>query len=229
MKDVRFLKYTGKRHLEMYYSGREGRIKALEQILPTLEREGTLATIRHKGAKVYFIPRKNGKKILHLEHEVACTQILVSLWRCRMEESEIMPERVFRGNDIVPDFGLRYSARRGTMLLCEFCTEKNFSHGGVVKGKLTRYVKALTVIEEKAEREATVLFVIDADRRRIREFVERMKPVLSEGISGLTGEARYPFFFADYKTFKSVPIGKALTSKIYLWHDGKEWALTDHD
>jgi hypothetical protein len=179
---------------------------------------------------VYFRPRKNQKEILILEHELACTEILIRLWRCRMEESEIMPERVFRGSYIVPDFGLRFSDTRGTMLLCEFCTEKNFSHGGVVKGKLTRYAKGLSAIEEKAEREATVLFVIDADRRRIKKFIQRAKPDLSEPIvSGISGEARYPFFFTDYETFKAIPMGKALVSHIYLWHDGKEWPLTNHD
>jgi hypothetical protein len=38
-----------------------------------------------------------------------------------------------------------------------------------------------------------------------------------------------PFFFTDYETLKSVPIGQALAAKIYFWHDGNEWSLSNHD
>jgi hypothetical protein len=230
LKIVRIFKFITRRQLEEFFYGKARRSKALEQILPILEREGSLKFIRHKGSKVYFLPRKNGKKIIHLEHEVACTKILIRLWRCRMEESEIMPERVFRGFYIVPDFGLRYSDSRGSMLLVEFLTERTFEHGGVAKSKITRFINGLSAIEEKAGREATILFVIDTKRQRVKEFIRRMEPVLGEPlISNSTGEARYPFFFTDYEKFLSVPIGKALTSRIYFWHDGKEWALTNHD
>jgi hypothetical protein len=230
LKIIRIFKFITKHQLEEFFYGKERRSKALEKILPELEREGNLKSIRHKGSKVYYLPRKNGKRTNNIEHEVACTQSLLRFWRCRPEESEIMPERVFRGFFIVPDFGLRFSESRGTMLLGEFCTEKNFNHGGVVKSKITRYTKGLSAIEEKAGREATVLFVIDTQRQRVKEFIRRLQPVLEDAaISDSAGETRYPFFFTDFETFLSVPIGKALTSRIYFWHDGKEWALTNHD
>jgi hypothetical protein len=38
-----------------------------------------------------------------------------------------------------------------------------------------------------------------------------------------------PFFFTDYQTLKSVPVGEALTAKIYFWKDGNEWRLTEND
>jgi hypothetical protein len=230
LKIIRIFKFITRRQLEDFFYGKERRSKALEQILPEMERAGSLKSIRHKGSKVYYLPRKNGRMTNYLEHEVACTEILIRLWRCRMEESEIMPERAFRGFYIVPDFGLRFSESRGTMLLGEFCTERNFNHGGVVKSKITRYIKGLSAIEEKASREATVLFVIDAKRQKVAEFIRRMQPVLEDAaISDSAGEGRYPFFFTDYEKFLSIPIGKALTSRIYFWHDGKEWALTNHD
>ena len=55
-----------------------------------------------------------------------------------------------------------------------------------------------------------------------------MKSLLDEPIfCDFAGEPRYPFFFTDYLTFKTVPVGKALTANIYFWHDGKEWRLTN--
>jgi hypothetical protein len=182
------------------------------------------------GEKVYSPARKNRVKPVSLPHEVEVTEILLLLWLCRKEESELVPERVFRGNAIVPEGGIRYSDRRGTMLAFEYCTRNNFNHGGVMKGKLTRYRKHLAKIETKFERSVNVLFVIDIERDTVSRFVSRMKPFLDEPvISSTGGEERYPFFFTDYETFKAVPIGKALTEKIYFWHDGNEWRLTNND
>ena len=99
-----------------------------------------------------------------------------------------------------------------------------------MKSKITRYKKSLSDIEAKFMRNITVLFIIDIERYKVKEFVRRMKRVLNEPVfSDPVGSSRHPFFFTDYQTFKSVPVGKALTVNIYFWRDGNEWRLTNND
>jgi hypothetical protein len=228
--------------------GTQKRVKALEKLLPELEREGVLRSQRHKGKKVYSIPRKRKGKPVSMDHELACALILVLLWRCRMEESEIVPEKAFRGFGIVPEAGIRYSKERGTMLIFEYETEKD--HARATKGKITRYIKYLPLMEAKFQRKIKVLFVLHIDRAEVKDFVKGLglqfrkvdfwdyddtgeredgsaggvPPPLSEG-------DRFPldpFFFTDFKTLKSVS-GDLLKAKIYFWKDGNEWRLTGND
>ena len=230
LKWVRFFRYVKRSQLALLFMGTRQRIKALEVALPALERGGKITSTWLDGEKVYSPVRKNLVRPVSLEHEVEVTEILILLWRCRMEESELVPERTLRGHAVVPEGGIRYSKERGTGLVFEYCTRKNFNHGGVMKSKITRYQKHLARIEAKLRRSVNVLFVIDIDRDTVRRFVFRMQPLLDVPvISSLTGEERYPFFFTDYQTFTSVPVGQALTAKIYFWHDGKEWRLTNND
>ena len=99
-----------------------------------------------------------------------------------------------------------------------------------MNSKITRYKKYLPAMEEKVRRNITVLFIIDIDRNKVKEFVIRTKGILSEPVlSILAGTSIFPFFFTDYQTFKTVSVGKALTAKIYFWQDGKEWGLTEND
>ena len=228
LKAVRVFRWVTRLALTLYFGGMTKRIKSLETLLPILEREGKLSVEWHKGEKVYSMPRKKKVEPVSLDHEIACADIFVRLWRCRMEESEIFPERRFRGFGIVPEGGIRYSEDRNSMLIFEYCTRSNFNHGGVMKSKLTRYKTHLPDIEAKVKRNITVLFVIDIDRSKVREFVVKMEQILCEPVfSDLAGEPRYPFFFTDYQTFKTIPVGDVLTANIYFWHDAKEWRLTN--
>jgi len=249
---VRIFRWVTRSTLELYFGGAERRMKTLEKFLPVLEREGQLNSEMHRGAKVYSIPRKENVRPVSMDHEIACADIHVRLWRCRMGESEIFTERAFRGFGIVPEGGIRYSEERGTMLIFEYCTRSNFTHGGVMKSKITRYKKYLPEMEEKVKRSITALFVLDIERNKVREFVGRMQQLLNEPVfSSFVGSLKRdvgsvadgrtsalpkgdefpsdPFFFTDYQTFKSVPIGEALTAKIYFWTDGNEWRLTNND
>ena len=142
-------------------------------MLPKLEREGKLEVDWHRGEKVYSIPRKKKVNPVSMDHEIACAEILCRLWRCRMEEGEIFTERAFRGFGIVPEAGIRYSEERNTMLIFEYCTRSNFTHGGVMKSKITRYKKYLPAMEKKLKRNITVLFVIDIERYKVKEFVRK--------------------------------------------------------
>jgi len=106
--------------LILYFGGVARRIKALERLLPKLEREGLLEVVWHRGQKVYSIPRKKKVNPVSIDHEIACAEILCRLWRCRMAEGEIFMERAFRGFGIVPEAGIRYSEERNTMLIFEY-------------------------------------------------------------------------------------------------------------
>lgn len=228
LKEVRVFRWITRSALAMYFGGEEKRIKALEIILPYMERTGKLNVDWHKGEKVYSIPRKKKIRPVSMDHEIACADIAVRLLRCRMDESEIFPERAFRGFGIVPEGGFKYGEDRNSMLVFEYCTNSNFHHSSVMKSKITRYKKHLPAIEAKFERNVTVLFVIDIERNKVRNFVARVKPLLDDPvISDLTNELRYPFFFTGYQTFTSVPVGESLKAKIYFWKDGQEGSLTD--
>jgi hypothetical protein len=245
LRAIRLLRVVSRSTLEMYFGGGEKRIKALEVMLPALERTGRIFSERHAGEKIYWISRKDKVKPLSMEHEKACADILVRLWRCRMEEGEIFPERAFRGFGIVPEAGIRYSEERNTMLNSEYCTRKNCSHGGVINSKITRYLKYLPLMEKKFGRRITVLFVLDIERIEVRKYVQRLGQLFGDfdgtgerdvgsvgGFAASPGGDTFPlnpFFFTDYQTFKSVPVGQALTAKIYFWNDGKEWRLTGND
>jgi hypothetical protein len=230
LQAVRVFRWVTRRTLTLYFAGAPRRIKALEKMLPQLEAEQKITATWHKGEKVYSMNRKHKKLPVSLDHEIACADIHVRLWRCRMGEGEIFPERAFRGFGIVPEGGIRYTQERGTMLIFEYCTRVNFNHGGVMKSKINRYKKYLPEIEAKVKRSVTVLFVLDTERRKVGEFVERAKHLLEEPImSGFGDEPRYPFFFTDHQAFESVPVGKALGASIYFWHDGKEWMLGEDD
>jgi hypothetical protein len=252
LRVIRMLRWVTRLILSLFFGGGERRIKALEKWLPKLEREGRLYSLRHRGEKVYSIARQERVKPVSMDHEIACADILVRLWRCRMEEGEIVPERAFRSFGIVPENGIRYSKERNTMLITEYESRKDFmNHRGVMKSKITRYRKYLPAMEAKFQRNITVLFVIDIERSKVREFVERMGRLLDETdfsgydgslereVGSLTGvraggeDRFFPFnpcfFFTDYQTFKNVPIGDALTAKIYFWNDGNEWRLTNND
>jgi hypothetical protein len=249
LKAIRMMRWVSRSTLEMYFGGNEKRIKALEVMLPAMERDRRLFSERQAGEKIYWIARRDNVKPTSIEHEAACADILVMLWRCRMGEGEIVPERAFRGFGIVPEAGIRYSEERKTMLIFEYCTQSNFTHGGVMKSKITRYIKYFPEMEARFGRQITVLFVLDIERSEVRKFVQRMGSFFGDnymgydgtgeredgsagGFAASSGGDRFPFdpfFFTDYQTFKSVPVGQALTAKIYFWNDGKEWRLTEND
>src|SRR5688572_3834228 len=89
LKDIRLLRQVTRFILILFFVGGVKRIKALERLLPELEREGLLFVEWHRGEKVYSIARENRGKPVSIAHEIACTLILVLFWRCRMAEGEI--------------------------------------------------------------------------------------------------------------------------------------------
>lgn len=119
-------------------------------------------------------------------------------------QGEIIAERYFRGSRVIPEWGIRYPG--GKLLLYEYCTRDNFDRYGLVKGKMTRYLKAFP--------ESIVVFVIESTRPKVEQFVRK------------NTENGDQFFFTDYPTFTGVPIGGQLTAPIYFWGgDGQPYPL----
>ena len=126
--------------------------------------------------------------------------------------SIIIPEKYFKGLGSVPDWGMKYS---NLLLLFEYSSKNNFEQARIVKTKVTKYQENIPLILEKfGGNEAIVLFVLDVSRDRANRFVERVDPGRD-------------FYFTDYETFKSVPLGSQVQTPIYFWgEDGKEYPLT---
>lgn len=175
-------------------------------MLHRLVGKGKLVTRHYGRPLIYTVPRrKNDDKI---EHGLASTEGLVRFWNSK--KGEVIPEHKLRGNQIVPEWGIKYD---GKMLLYEFCTYDNFKRGKV-KSKVTGYSNYLYNIESKFDAEAIVLFVIDADRWAVDGWVQEHMPV---------GEQ---FRFTDYDTFLKTPQGEQLIEPIYIWgEDGNPYPL----
>ena len=204
LKAAQLFDWATKEHYILYFTGEKERHRRTEVILPRLVEKGKLLTQRFGKKLVYIVPRKGRKPHPNIEHGLGCSEGLVRIWRSRME-GMIIPERKFRGFGIIPEWGIGYD--NGKMLLFEFCTASNFYKSGNVQGKITRYNNYLPLIEGKFGRDGVVLFVIDASRRDVDEFVNTRMPLGSQ------------FFFTDYKTFLLEKIGEQLTAPIYIWGD----------
>jgi len=239
-------------HFILWFFGVLIRHRRTESVLRKLVLKGKLRCVRFGKRLVYTVPRRTKGKmpILPKEnvkyeagksekaiagrnkilHGLACTEGLVRFWRADMT-GEIIAERFFYGCGAVPEWGIRYLS--GMMLLFEFCTKSNFLFSNNMKGKLNAYLKHLTEIQLKFEREAIVLFVIDIPREKVERFVGSLKredgSVADGDLSASPEGDRFPllpFFFVDYETFLKVPIGKQLTEPIYIWsYDGNTHPL----
>jgi hypothetical protein len=211
--------WATKTHYVVWFTGVNRRHKRTEALLPYLVRKGKLKVCKHRKEFAYSAPRKSRKHdermcYPFIDHGLACTEGLVRFWRSNMD-AEIIPEYVFKGCGIVPEWGLRFP--NGKLLLYEHSTRNNFEHAGIVSGKISHYERLLEGIEKKfGAEEAIVLFVLDIERERVQTFVD--KKVASR-----------EFFFTDYKTFLSVPIGQQLYVPIYIWGgDSESYPLSKH-
>jgi len=203
--------WADKEHYVKWFTGRSGRHRRTETMLPRLVRKGKLKTKRVGKKIAYIVPRKGRKPHPNIEHGLGSTEGLVRFWRSRMD-GLIIPERHFRGFGIVPEWGISYN--NGKILLYEFCTADNFFRSGNIQGKMTRYNQYLPSIEAKFGREGIVLFVIDVGEKDVEEYIVKRLPLGDQ------------FFFADYQTFLRQPIGDQLKAPIYIWGgDGEKYPL----
>jgi hypothetical protein len=202
-------------HYVRFFKGEDGRHSRSEKILPELVKKGNLIAVPHGKKLAYSVPRrcrgKKAKTFYRIEHGLACTECLVRVWLSDTK-GEIKGEHKFRQYKIVPEWGIIYPSNRA--LLFEFSTEDNFSRIKLIEQKIERYVVNLKKIADDMNcRDAFVLFVAEASRDKLKEFV-RAHNYLED------------FFFTDYRTFLSVSTRKQLTTPIYIWGgDGKEYPL----
>lgn len=227
--------WATKRHFQLWFTGQESkRHRRTESVLKRLTKRGKLRSILYGKSLIYIAPKHvKGKTIDELyglskvAHGLACTEGLVRFYRSR-PDGIVVAERFFYGCGSVPEWGIMYP--EGTMLLFEFCTKSNFFFSGKIKGKLQAYKKNLEKIERKFNVRALVVFVLDVPRGVVERFVlgERGAGTLRSALSN--GDAfPEPFYFTDYETFRSIPIGSQLVLPIYFWYgDGSLYPLSEN-
>jgi len=177
-----------------------------EVVLPRLVRQGKMIVKRWNNRNIYIAPKLKGNT--HYDHGLGVTEGLVRFWRSDMTGT-IIPSRFFRGLNCIPEWGIHYG---GKLLLYEFCTADNFRQR--LRLKVGRYRDHIWQINARFQSDSFVVFVLDVPRERIDKFISGQEYLAS-------------FFFVDYATFKSVPIGQQFKASIYIWGgDRKEYALS---
>jgi len=211
--------WASKRQLQIGVRGSSNpKYSTLERFLKRSEKNGKLRAAwmrysKHGTIKVYAKPQKtrnfDPENYEDLYHGYNCTEALIRFLTAR--EGEPLPERMFRSYRRVPEFAVRYENDR--LLMCEFSTRHDVNYSGKIRGKLGGYDECLPDIESGFNAQAVVVFILDVDRNRVREIVERYMP-------------SWAFRFCDNETFLNVPMGQALIAPIYIAKDGKEYPLT---
>lgn len=228
-------------HYKTWFTGRSGRHKRTETILPRLVQAGKLRALRYGKKLVYSVPRRTRKKlenhfygdketlkkhgdqialeIYRVDHGLACTEGLVRFWRSKME-GIIIPEKYFRsingGSSGLPEWGIIYP--NGSMLLYEHCTADNFYRPRHVERKVIRYQENIYTLEKHFKKKAIFVFVLDVPRLMVERFVKTLLPIGNQ------------FFFTNYDSFLCVPIDKQLVTPIYIWgEDGKSYSLVNEN
>jgi len=188
------------------------RYTTLENLLKRWSDKGKIRSCKIGSTKYYAKLGKTRDFDIHdtsnVPHGYAVTEDLVRLMTAK--EGEPLAQRLFRGYYRVPEFGIRYE--NGKMILVEHSTENDTEYHQRLSGKLTGYGKSIEKIEEDFGVKVLVLFILDVKRERVKQLINKYKP-----------EGNY--FFTDYQTFLSIPMGQALIAPIYLWKDLKERPL----
>jgi hypothetical protein len=206
------------------------RQRRMEIDLRRLSKAKKLRTVQYGKKLVYALPRKTRKMdefeiMSKIRHGLACTETLVRFYRARTE-GVIIPERLFRGCGSVPEWGIKYP--NNNLLLCEFSTKSNFLYTELMNGKINAYTRNLSKIEEKFDAKAVVVFVIDVPRDTVKRYVGSLNGRTARDAARRAEGDSFPlnpFYFTDYQTFLSVPLGQQDTAPIYFWKDGKEYPI----
>ncbi len=183
-----------------------------ERTLKRLTKRLKLRVTKYGKVNVYALPRKaRGDLEDHwkIYHGLGCTETLMRFYRSGFDNLEVIPERSFRGYGAVPEWGLLYQS---VILLGEFSTKSDVIDHGSIPSKLRAYDGNLPKIEAEYGVTPIVVFVLDIPREQV---LRRLKVWHPQG----------PYYFTDYETFLSVPIGQQLTAKIYFNTYGEEDSL----
>jgi hypothetical protein len=235
LKTAQVFHWATRRHYELWFWGeRNKRDRRTESVLRKLEVGGKLRATWHDGHKVYSVPRRVKGQTIDFEptkvkHGVACTECLVRFWRSNTKGT-VIAERFFYSFGSVPEWGIVYP--NGKMLLFEFCTHDNFRRAGLVRSKLTAYRKNLQKIEEHFQTKAVVVFVIEDEREVVERFVTGERTAgTAGGVPPVYDGDTFPepFYFTDYQTFLSAPVGSQLALPMYFWiGDGGLYPLSEN-
>ncbi len=189
----------------------QSRSKLTETILPELEELNVINSKWFKGMKVYTTSKKQSNA--YIPHGLESTKAIIRFKLSR--EGEFIPEKFFRGLKFkaVPEWAIKYP--KG-IILFEYSTADNFRRKDLMKKKVARYKNDLHRIEKVFKTQPIVLFLLQASEFQVEHFANQNG---GENI-----------FYVDHKTFMETPIGKQLSSPIYIWGgDRKTYPLSDHD
>jgi len=201
-----------KEHLELWFTGKRGRSKRVERVLPALVKKGKLKYLEYGKRYVYATTDRfityDGDTAINFYHGLQCTEILVR-FALADNNIEVISERQcqsFRWG-CAPEWVIKYPS--GKSVLLEFCTEDNVRRGKVIS-KVNKYREVLPFIAHTLNTDPIVLFILDVKPSEVKELVTKV-------------EGDEPFMFVDYDTFLS---SHPLIAAIYLWSgDGKPYPL----
>lgn len=196
-----------KRHVVLWMTGQERkRHKVTEYSLPRLVKKKLLKEVRWGRKKIYTAWAGR----MHIEHGLVCSEALIRIIISK-SDCTVISENEFRAQTfgVVAEWGIKYP--NGKLLLFEYCTKDNVGRKGLVIRKANMYQASLPQIEEHFGAKAIVLFVLDT----------------KETLAYVSDRRRHPFFYyVDLETFLRVPMGKQLSTPIYIWAgDGQKYAL----
>ncbi len=135
--------------------------------------------------------------------------------RIKLSGGDPISERDFRGFGVVPEGAFGYQLK-GTLLLLEFSTKRDWKKTRRLTRKIIAYRKHLSKIRQAYGLIPFVVFIADVER----ELVARLAEELSA-----SAQEEDQFYFTDYETFKKVEMGQARNAEIYYFVDGKEYSL----
>lgn len=213
LKAAEALLWFDQKDMAEFLTGRRRRVKFVEYQLPRLVEREKLKAERYERRLVYT--KRSGHTDL-IPHGLTCTRILLKLLKARA--GEVVPESFFKrateSFGLVPDGGLLYPSG---LLLFEYCTADNFGRTYLMKRKLGAYRENIHRIESLFDKEAIILFILEAKRFEVIHFAEKRGEKTDN-----------QFFFVDLASFLDVSDGDHLSSPIYIWApDGGSYQLTD--
>lgn len=202
--------------LTEWLTGSFERKRFVEKLLPQLVAEKKLKAARHGKKLVYRLNHSQLRHgTSHLEHDLMCTQLIIRFGK--QERGEIVSELFFLEQKerfaCIPDFAVLYHKM---VMLCEYSTADNFRRTKLMNGKLKAYRKHLFWFADYFENDVSVLFIFDAPRHKVKQFVQ-----------AYTSFKDTCFYFIDLASLLQTPKDKLLTAPLFIWSgDGKAYPLS---
>jgi len=194
-----------------WFTGERKRWKRTEYTLPRLVYKRLLQTEPFGRKLVYALPGTKSHYQGRLRHDLSCTRIILKL---SVTGEEVISERYFRQQAFrpVPDGGILFDH---SLLLFEFSTAQQFKKKAEMRRKMRAYRRHLSKFEEYFAAEVVVLFIIEAPRYEVKQFVQAGR------------KQDWAFYFVDFPSFLRVEKCAQLTAPIYIsGGDQKEYPLT---